>query len=586
MIRRFKRNVALKLAGGFALTGVLAGFGAFLVVKTRAPEVVRAPSSDAYSTATEHRVVSIRGSRAELKILKTLTLTVERQVEIQLKEIRRGLPDTYSTVLIGRDLNDNGVMDAWFVINNRGKVFEDALIEPIADSATKEALAKGWGLERAVEVLEEHGDLGNRSAALLGWQALTRLVSIGEDARQNFFRALIFDQVDLMALEIRADRLREIEPGSGRARGYYEAVSWGWQEIAHEADDWLVRGNLTYAVADAGVFAAFRGLTHLIGKSKAALSQAISKSALGPMLAKFSRGARSFSSRIALRLGTKRPALAFAAVRAQIGAATAREHVRFMTAGAVSEQRLARRAATMFYEQLMVPTGKQIGKSASFASRTGKKVANLLNDGLQQNWKYILGAQTMQVAAEANYNWEEVGDRNPLVVLRNVLHQPGSGQNIAYMTTETLLMSIVAGTKYSVLKKFGIGGLIGFVNSNVMNFVIRGSSDVGRGALDVGWESTMGIGQTLLDTSMIQYGARQGRILEAVTGTRGLFRHVGWTVGFSVAMLNQLAGYSAYAWATDEYTQRFGSDVTPPKAPSLEELTQHLRFVPVYAPLP
>jgi hypothetical protein len=142
-------------------------------------------------------------------------------------------------------------------------------------------------------------------------------------------------------------------------------------------------------------------------------------------------------------------------------------------------------------------------------------------------------------------------------------------QNFLYMSNETFWMAGLSTYFQTPGKRIVSCALMSLVNSNVMNYAIKGSVDPARATFDTGWEVIVGNAQTQVDLAAL-------RSLEGAVQRTGNPRLR--LLGYLLVVANQGTGYYAYSQASMHFD---GSSET--NESNGEHIETHL--VPVLGPL-
>ncbi|MGZ3713238.1 MAG: hypothetical protein ACXVBE_15850 [Bdellovibrionota bacterium] len=134
---------------------------------------------------------------------------------------------------------------------------------------------------------------------------------------------------------------------------------------------------------------------------------------------------------------------------------------------------------------------------------------NTLGLGVGQ-WKYIGLTMALQIMAEAYARSDAPDPVSLLKSLRDLFTNRDFIQDFSFMTNETFWMSALSSTPDKVMKwadtlrSFRLCAVMAFIDSNVMNFAIKGEADWKRVALDTTWEMVIGSAQTQLDLNSLK----------------------------------------------------------------------------------
>ena len=161
--------------------------------------------------------------------------------------------------------------------------------------------------------------------------------------------------------------------------------------------------------------------------------------------------------------------------------------------------------------------------------------------GAFSEWQYIALNASVQLGSETFAHWEEVKGDNIFETVDNVLSNKDIQQNIAFMSSETILMTAASKNLKTTKAKFAAGGMIAMVNSTQMNLIIKGEENYERIAFDTGWEMVVGNTQVQLDLMALQYFEKL-----SVKKNNPKIK----LIGYAVALVDMFTGYYVYSKAS------------------------------------
>ena len=127
-------------------------------------------------------------------------------------------------------------------------------------------------------------------------------------------------------------------------------------------------------------------------------------------------------------------------------------------------------------------------------------------------------------------------------------------QDMSYMTMETAVTATIIHRNGNGLSGYAKAGLFSMVDSNVMNYWVKGETDLKRDALDTGWEVGVGNLQTVCDMRTLSYFEK----MSEESGNSNLK-----IVGYLVTGIDQFVGYVAYGKVTEWYEKNNKKEKVP-----------------------
>jgi hypothetical protein len=491
---------------------------------------------------TEHTLVTRAGNKADFTLFHYVNDLGEREVAVQHDEKRVLLPDTAKMVLFGRDLNADGFYDAWFYVDGTG------LVEGI-DRASRE----GSGWDAASEILLK---LHPKRRFLLGvaFNSLAANLTISRGHAKSVLQKMTREEMDLRDLEIRLARMKLQKAQEDEVQFYEDLISDGWEQVAEELSHEGTKKQFLLGAADVAIF---------VGGGVAFKGIGLASKWAAPRILE-SGAARFAEEAYAKHLGS-----AVSKIRAVKNRVTTRVT---NTAASQPLQWASRKASERTIVALRsLESRNRVG---SFAVKGLSRGAKLAHAGLK-NWKYMAMTQSAQLVTEIIGRKDTVFSRNPIILGKNIVNDRDLIQNMAYMGSETFLLTSISSGMTSLPKRMAICGLVSLVNSNVMNFLIKGQTDLKRNAIDTGWEVVIGNGQTQVDLAALTYFETKA----AAVGNPKLR-----LVGYAIALTDQTLGYFGYGWATRKYeASKKASEDEKALVASAEK---HVELVPIFAPKP
>ncbi len=492
--------------------------------------------SSGYVEIARHEV-TLSGHQIPIVIHRGANANGELEWVVEITELRSFWPDWRVNVAWGRDLDADGLADAWFASDGQGTLrsWEWVSSRPDAWDVIEPLLRDEMKLERKMPL-----------AVFLG-SLVSNFTFSGANTDRSIAK-LQKMQIDVMDLEIRAERLRRIDQRNPLLAHLYKTISAGWGEIADTAGTTEIRNQILWGVADVVAVLVGGTVVRVLALPAKWLAPRIAETGFGQMSEAFYQKylsgvlAKAKASAEAARhsLGTE------AAVQSgkALGKLTASQMVEFSVRGLHAERKLMRAA-----------------------KRVVVHAARGLKGGLKE-MPYIGATSGLQVAIEVALRRETIFHPNPVVLGENIVGNKDLMQNVSFMTLETLIFAGVTAVTPSLAKRMIICGAFAVVNSTTMGWFIKGNMDPKRAALDAGWEASVGNAQVQIDLAALTY-----------------FHHLAQTkgnpklrlLGYGVVLLTSTANYAGYGIASQAYEKNKNNpkvDVQP--EPQIE-------LVPIYA---
>ncbi len=421
-----------------------------------------------------------------------------------------------------RDTDDNGKVDAWFFVTKNGmdlslKEGSDPLGKDIIGSLLHQKYRSSLGMYAATA-----------TTSLLSYFFMT--ANEGLDVEKQFFN----DYMDLEENRLSFEKDIELMRTSmtrQQMQFHYEVSSLGFKEIANRMDSFAKRGFWGYALADIGLWISGSYVLKWVGTilyktgivaSEMAFINTLKETFIGF----FEKQKSNLVSKVALleeKMGLKN------------------------TAALKSKNAAAAKTALVLSAQ----TWKTALASSLKAKKAKGRIINALTSSAQwtfgaakaaaKEWKYIVLGTSIQLGSEAYARFDDIKDSNPAVMAQNLLTNPEVQQNVAYMTTETIMMTGISKNLKSTKAKFMASGAVALTNSSILNLVIKDDADMKRMAIDTGWEVFIGNAQIQLDLASMEFFEKMS--LKKNNPKLKL-------LGYGVVIVNTAIGYVVYSNVT------------------------------------
>ena len=485
----------------------------------------------------------------------------EFEITVSLKDNWRVFKNSSQIILVGRSISGNRHIDLWFLPTKEAilKVVTN-IPKNISNDNLKSAF---WVLNKEMTIAER-------------WFALVALESIGESLSMAANHDLFFkesikrQQMDLLDLEYRMQKLKENSPKDPKIEIGIRTILSGWKEIYDSIDTENSSSIWAYAAGDVAVLwfggKIIAGLGYIIGKvgnvfiEKYALSQNQLYQQLLRLINNLKLKINNKINRISSRYKIDLP-----------------EPINKIKQNFIITQLSIREQVVQF---IKAQENKSIIAKALI--KTFNEIIAVTKSGFGQS-KYVAMTQSMQIISEASARPEDLFDPNPIIMTKKLINDKEFIQNFTYMTNETFWMaSIVSRYQSSFTKRVMLCGILAAIDSAFTNLVIKGNVDRGRVMLDSSWEIFVGNLQAQIDVPAIKYFEELAK--------KDLNPKLKF-IGYAFALVDQGVGYFAYAKSSEYYTKKLASENDnsgrssdlSTTAPSNNQL--NLKLIPILAPI-
>ncbi len=486
----------------------------------------------------------VNGEAFKLSLVSYKNHLSSLEVRIEANGLPR-LNKNFNPLLgFGRDTDDNGKIDAWFFVTKYGL---ELVVKEGSDPLGKDVL--GSLLHQKYR----------SNLAMYAATATTSLLSYffmaaneGLDVEKQFYN----DYMDLEENRLNFEKNLESMSTSmtrQQMQFHYEITSLGFREIANRMDRFVKRGFWGYALADIGLWISGSYILKWVGTilyrtgivaSEMAFINTLKETFIGF----FEKQKSNLVSKIAVleeKMGPKNSA----AFKAKNSAAS-------KTALVLSAKTWKQGLTSS------LKTNKAKGKILTVLNKTIKWPVNIAKAAAKE-WKYIVLGTSIQLGSEAYARYDDIKDSNPATMAQNLLTNPEVQQNVAYMTTETIMMTGISKNLKSTKAKFMASGAVALTNSSILNLVIKDDADMKRMAIDTSWEMIIGNAQVQLDLASMEYFEKMS--LKKNNPKLKL-------IGYGVVLVNTAVGYVVYSNVTSKEAA----------APKTDE-KQQIMLVPILA---
>lgn len=473
---------------------------------------------------------TIKNEKIKLSLYSYQNHLKEFEVRIEATGMPGILKGLNPIIGYGRDLNDNGKIDTWFFLQSDGvKTLQHEGQDPIGRDILSSVFKKEFGASFG---------LYSKTAILSVFKYLLVSTSEAVKIEEDFYR----DWIDLEDADLRIKQLKNSEVSKvtyEQIQFHYQVQSMGYSALALKMDNfikseyWLLNG------LDVGLWASGAVVFKWLGNLSAKVGITIGETTVYKEVQKeiylvFNKHLSFLKNKVAVIKER------FSKTKNVVGQAVLVQSLKHNW----------RNSNALMIKGM---------RSKNLLIRVSTKSINGINKlaiGAFSEWRYIALNASVQVGAETFAHLDDVRDENPLVMAKNVLTNEDIQQNIAFMTSDTILMTAASKNLSTTKSKFAVGGMIALVNSTQMNLLIKGEDDYTRVAFDTGWEAVVGNTQVQLDLIALAY-------FDELAKKRNNPKLK--LIGYAVTLIDMGVGYYAYSKV----------------AQSLDE--KDIELVPIYA---
>ena len=459
------------------------------------------------------------------------------EVAYIFEEIRAFLPVTDIVVLYGRDTDGDGQMDAWFAPVQPGQVESYDMVS----SDSKD----GWDVAQVI--LSQKLHIEARPFLWMLTQAASQAITITGSTAKSEFEQINARQMDLLQLEIMADRSWKLEPNNAYARLSYAIVSQGWAKLSAELDK-QTKEAIVLTLTDMTI----AGLGQKVAQGLGWTAQWIGPKIIPAQAAAWAgRMAESFSltlTKYAAHMLEKMNAKPAMVAMAKIGAA----------------QQAAKLATTVLFQkvetQLIAMQSRTLIERA--AATALLKVGNVAGHGLKE-LPYISVAVGSLAVGGIGFHASEFSDANPAIFMKNVVTNKDFMQSMLFQTDEAFLQAAITASSTNVPRRMMVTGFVSTFDSITVGTLLKGVPDPRRATFDTAWQATVANVQTNVDLIALKKMEEA-----AIRSSNPKLKLVGW----AIVIANQAGGMFLYEWAVDKVVKDHSKD--PKKT---------VKLIPVFA---
>lgn len=482
-------------------------------------------AKEAKITQIEFSGKDTQGKTFKLQMQSYVNHLGSHEVHIQAAGAPRVINGANPTLGFGRDLNANGLIDTWFFVQDGGIV------------TIKKEGRDLYGRDVLPEILlkQYRSTVGlyAKTATLSLFKYLLISTSEAIETEKEFYR----DWMDLQESNLLFEELSQ-NPSFvltyEQRQEHYRVQSEGYKELANRMERFAKLDFWAYTGADAALWLSgavlFKWAGQLIAKTGAVIMETAVFQSMKAELATFVQNQKT-----TLMKNTQ----------------IFKEKLHLVPGKATAAKVATTQAAKLHWKKANIYLIKGTrSKNIMLRSFTKATVGSAkLIKGAFSEWQYIALNASVQLGSETFAHWEEVKGENMFETVDNVLSNKDIQQNIAFMSSETILMTAASKNLKTTKAKFAAGGMIAMVNSTQMNLIVKGEENYERIAFDTGWEMVVGNTQVQLDLMALQYFEKL-----AVKKNNPKLK----LIGYAVALVDMFTGYYVYSKASTYIENRHG----------------------------
>lgn len=479
----------------------------------------------------EHRFQLKNNNDVKVRGIYLFNRNGEKELHVYLQESHIISFDTEQLLVIGRDLDENGLIETWFFQGPQFSVsYKQKSLQSDLDYATM------------TEIFSELFDSDGRwTLTVFARYAFQNLTLTGNEEFE-FWTNYEKRQIDLIDLDLRLLAHKIKHPVDTTIINFEKTNAMAWQELFHQFVKHKGSDRIKMVAADVGLFIAGGFVIKGIGFIARVT---INKVGLQETINTLSKASESHYRRLKMR----------------VSHSTHNMHFHLPTKVDIKNTWgygiLQRLAHVPILERPVLIIEDLVLKSK--LSGIIIKNANYFKEGLQEiaaNKGYISLSTSIQLAVEmmarGYFSFSDV----PLIVdspmheLKDIAKHVGSDrdllQNLSYMTVETAAAAGVSRVLelkgVPLYKRFLVCGFVSTIDSIFMAKVVKGEVNTKRIAGDTAWEVIVGNSQVIFDLWQWQ----KWKDLANNTGTKSIK-----VTGLLITLAHQAAGYYYYSKWSD-----------------------------------
>lgn len=460
------------------------------------------------------------GNEFKISLIKNINHNNELEVRVEAAGLPRLDKNSNPLLGFGRDIDDNGKIDTWFFITKNGmELIEKEGEEELGRDVLGELLKKKYTT-----------NIGMYASSMITSLFSYLLFSVNEslNIEEEFYQ----NWMDLEESRLQFEReMNELGGTSTVSERQFqnELLSIGFKDLAAKMENFGKKTFFGYAFMDLGLW--------------------ISGGVVFNWGAKILAKVGLLASETALINGVKETFFSFFEKQKEIvqnRINILQEKMRSMkiqTGMKVAEKELTLALTVATWKKvvsLSIKSRKIKNKLRLSLNKTVKWPVAVL-ESAKSEWKYITMNTGVQVGAELYARYDDVYDKDPVQMAKNLMANPDVVQNVSFMASETILMTGLSKNMKTMKARFMVSGVVAITNSSFTNLVIRENKNTERVVLDTAWETIVGNAQVQLDLKGLEYFEKM-----AQKKNNPKIK----LLGYAIALIDMGVGYVGYSKAT------------------------------------
>ncbi len=418
------------------------------------------------------------GSEFQVSLTKYTNHNDELEVRVEAAGIPRFASKINPVLGFGRDIDDNGKIDTWFLVTKSGM---DLVRLEGNDTFGKDILGDIL-LKKYRSSLSMYATTA--ATSLLSYLFMS--ASEGQNVMEEYYR-------DWMDLEESRIHFEDTPSTYAQIQFHNELISLGYKELANRMENFGKKSFYGYVFADLGLWITGGVVVNWGAKILAKLGVIASETAF---VTTIKETFFSFFEKQKMLIDNKLSSLkdGLRLTKTKVGMKTATAEVTAALTVATWKKVLA----------TTIKSQKTKNKILRYVAKTIKYPKAVYN-GAKSEWKYIAMNSTVQIGSEAFARYDEIYDENPAQMAKNLFTNPEVIQNVSFMASETILMTGISKSLKTTKARFMASGAVALTNSSFTNFVLKDEANINRVGFDTAWEVVIGNAQVQLDLKALEY---------------------------------------------------------------------------------
>jgi regulator of PEP synthase PpsR (kinase-PPPase family) len=483
-------------------------------------------AADEKSTLTKQDILDESGHKISISILSYKNHNDDFEVRLESRGLPRIMNKINPLLGFGRDINNNGIIDTWFLTTKNGiEIVKKEGIDPLGKDVLGRVLNEKYKSTLGMYV---------QSAASSLLSVLFLSVNEGVNIQEEYYR----DYIDLEQMRLQFEENLE-NPKTAITRNqiqfHYQLLSFGFKDLADKMEHFSKRSFWGYTLADIGLWVTGGIVVSWAARVLAKIGIIASETAF---ITAIKDSVVSFFEKQKIMVHEK-----IQIAKGRLTQATVKKESAIVLSAAIYKYSLTQ----------TLKSYKIKNKLHSLVVGTIKFPKNIIK-GASSEWRYIGMNTSVQLASEAYTRYDEIKGENPAETMRNLLTHSDVQQNVGFMTADTIMMIGVSKNLKTTKARYMASGAVALTNSTIVNFGFKEDADLSRVAFDTSWEAIIGNGQVQLDLMALEY-------FEKLSQKKNNPKIK--LLGYAVALIDMAAGYVVYSKVTTALEKKKNEEVKP-----------------------